>query len=275
MTATVFLSPHYDDGVLSCGGTIASLARAGCEPLIVTVFGGETPEELVGDFARSKHARWGLASADEVLAVRRREDAAACAILGGRTRWLGHFDAIYRGDRFTAPDALYGKPPPVELGIPQLIADEVRSLPEWEPEATVYVPLAIGGHVDHRLTFAAGRVLAEQGVTVLAYEDCPYAIHTPGGVARRLAEIQGQVGEPILVPIGRTLQHRIDAIAAYATQVPVIFRFTEDVPRAVTEHALRTGGGLVPAERYWPVTCAPLAVRDEVRLRTGGAEPSR
>lgn len=255
MCPAVFLSPHYDDGVLSCGGTIASLAIEGRPPLVVTVFGGEVLEEFVGDFARSKHERWGFARADEVLEVRRREDAAAAAILGCRTRWLGHFDAIYRGDRYTEGAELYGRPRPVEEGgIPDLIAEEVRTLPEWTPEATVYVPLAIGNHVDHQLTFAAGRVLARQGVTVYAYEDCPYAIHTPTGVPERLAQVRGQVGETSLFAIGHTLTRRIEAVAAYASQVPVIFRFTNDMPGALTDHARRTGGALGPAERYWRVT---------------------
>jgi LmbE family N-acetylglucosaminyl deacetylase len=250
----IFLSPHYDDVVLSCGGVVASLADAGCRPLMVTVFGGETPEELVGDFARWKHSRWGYASADEVLAVRRAEDAAAAAILGCRTRWLGFFDAIYRGERYARDGELFGTPDEIEAGLVPLIAAEIRSLPEWEEGTRVYVPLGVGGHVDHQLTFAAGRLLAAQGVPVFAYEDCPYAIHTPEGVARRLADLGAQVGPPIVVPTGPALERRIASITAYTTQVPVIFRFTDDMPGAVRAHAARVGEGRGPAERYWPVS---------------------
>ena len=66
--------------------------------------------------------------------------------------------------------------------------------------------------------------------------------------------IEGQIGPPALVPIGDTLDRRIAAIAAYTTQVPVIFRFTDDMPGAVAGHAARVGGALGPAERYWPVS---------------------
>jgi hypothetical protein len=90
-------------------------------------------------------------------------------------------------------------------------------------------------------------------VPVFAYEDCPYAIHTPESVERRLAQIAGQIGAPALVPIGEAIDRRIAAIAAYTTQVPVIFRFTDDMPGAVAGHAARVGGSLGPAERYWPV----------------------
>ncbi|HEY8598306.1 MAG TPA: PIG-L family deacetylase [Thermomicrobiales bacterium] len=249
----IFLSPHYDDVVLSCGGTVAALVAAGCPPLMVTIFGGETPEELVGDFARWKHRRWGYESADAVLAVRRDEDAVAAAILGCRTRWLGYFDAIYRGERYAADGDLFGRLKGVEAGLIPLIADEILSLPEWAAGTTVYVPLAIGGHVDHQITFAAGRLLAARGITVFAYEDCPYAIHSPGGIALRLASLHGQVGPETLVAIEKTLDRRIAAIAAYTTQVPVIFHFTADMPGAIATHARRIGGALGAAERYWPV----------------------
>ena len=258
----IFLSPHYDDAVLSCGGTVAALAAAGCRPLMVTLFGGETPEELVGDFARWKHRRWGYESADAVMAVRRGEDSAAAAVLGCRTRWLGFLDAIYRGERYAADCELFGPLLPSEEGLIPLIADEIASLPEWERGTTVYVPLGVGGHVDHQLAFAAGRALAGRGLPVFAYEDCPYAIHTPDSVGRRLAQLGGQVGPPLLVPIGGTLDRRIAAIAAYATQVPVIFRFTDDMPGAIARHAARVGGALGPAERYWPVSGTTLAARD-------------
>lgn len=97
----------------------------------------------------------------------------------------------------------------------------------------MFVPLGIGSHVDHQLVFEAGRCLASQGVKVYAYEDCPYAIHTPEGQRTRLAALDGKVGEPVLVPIAETLEQRLEAIACYESQVPVIFRFTHDFRRAV------------------------------------------
>ena len=35
----LFLSPHYDDIALSCGGTAALLARAGRDPEVALIFG--------------------------------------------------------------------------------------------------------------------------------------------------------------------------------------------------------------------------------------------
>jgi LmbE family N-acetylglucosaminyl deacetylase len=90
-------------------------------------------------------------------------------------------------------------------------------------------------------------------VEVYAYEDCPYAIHTPEGRRTRLAALDGKVGEPVLVPIGETLEQRLEAIACYASQVPVIFRFTQDFRSSLTDFTREVGGELGPAERFWPV----------------------
>jgi LmbE family N-acetylglucosaminyl deacetylase len=250
---TIFLSPHYDVVVLSCGGLAARLAMEGHPPLMVTIFASEIVDEMVGDFAAWKHSRWGVATADEVLDVRRAEDAAAAAVLGCPVRWLGLPDAIYRGERYTTDSELFGALHEDEYALAAHLAEEVRQLPEWVPGTRVYVPLGAGNHVDHQLTFEVGRALAALGESVFAYEDCPYAIHTPDGVTRRLEAVGDAVGEPVIVPIAKTLDRRIGAIAEYKTQVPVIFRFTQDFASAITAHAERVGGSLGPAERYWPV----------------------
>ena len=250
---SLFLSPHYDDVVLSCGALVARLADAGARPAMVTVFGSEIVHEMVGSFAAWKHSRWGVDDPDEVLAVRRAEDAAAAAVLGCEVRWLGLPDAIYRGERYTSDSELFGALKPEELELAAHLADELPGLPEWQAGIRVFVPLGAGNHVDHQLTFEVGRALAARGTAVFAYEDVPYAIHSPHGVEARLAAEAATLGEPVVVPSGDGHARRLAAIDRYTTQVPVIFRFTTDHHAAVTAHAARVGGPLGPAERYWPL----------------------
>ena len=259
MTARhVFLAPHYDDVALSCGGTVALLADRGESPLVVTVFGGE-PGGALTSFARWQHQRWGMAEAD-ALATRRTEEREAAAILGCETRWLDHLDAIYRGERYLSDEALFGPLAADEEPLAERIAAEVLALPELlatpEPQAgaTLYVPLAVGNHVDHQVVYRVGRIAAARGARVLAYEDYPYAA-LGDELARRLAAVRGEVGAPELVALGPALDRRIAAIAAYRSQLPVIFRFFDDMPGAVATYARRVGqeAGGEPAERYWPL----------------------
>jgi hypothetical protein len=48
----------------------------------------------------------------------------------------------------------------------------------------MYVPLAAGEHVYHQFVFMTGQELARSGARVLAYEECPYAIHSPAACGR-------------------------------------------------------------------------------------------
>ncbi|GBD48567.1 PIG-L deacetylase family protein [Methylopila sp. Yamaguchi] len=250
---SLFVSPHYDDVPLSCGGVVAALAERGWAPRMVTVFASELVDAMVGEFAAWKHARWRLEEPDSVLSTRRAEDAAAAKTLGCEARWLGLPDAIYRGDRYTSDQELFGRLHAEEEELGEVLADELTQLPEWRDGDRVFVPLGIGSHVDHQLVFEAGRRLARRGVEVFAYEDCPYAIHTPEGVDRRLDAVRDHVAEPVLVPIGAAIEPRLDAIACYRSQIPVIFRFTDDFRSAVRAFALDRGGLRGPAERFWPV----------------------
>ena len=254
MTTAIFLAPHYDDVALSCGGTVAALAAASATaPLVLTIFGGTPAGDDLTAFARWQHERWGTAGRDAV-AVRQDEERTAASILKCATRTLPYLDAIYRGDHYLSDDALFG--PVLDADLPliaRLLAD-LLALPEFvaAPDATFYVPLAIGNHVDHQIVFQVGQLLAARGLRVLAYEDFPYAI-LDNARARRLAALGDALGEPELVSIAATLPRRIAAIGAYRTQVPTIFRFTDNWPGVVGAWAREVGGGRGASERFWPL----------------------
>ncbi|HEY8602606.1 MAG TPA: PIG-L family deacetylase [Thermomicrobiales bacterium] len=249
----IFLAPHYDDVALSCGGTVAALADGGDRPQIVTVFGGEPPADDLTAFARWQHERWGTATGD-TIATRLAEDEAAAAILGCDTQTLPFLDAIYRGDGYLSDEALFGTLLAADFPLAEQIVTAVIALPAMNSPAdtVVYVPLAIGDHVDHQLVYRVGRLLAERGWRVLAYEDFPYVV-LGDAANRRHAAIAGEIGSPQVRSIAATLMRRLDAIAAYGSQLPVIFRFTDDWRAAVVESVRAVGGGIMAAERFWPL----------------------
>jgi LmbE family N-acetylglucosaminyl deacetylase len=259
MTA-IFLAPHYDDVALSCGGTVAALAGGTYRepawdpalpppaPLVVTVFGGTPAADNLTTFARWQHERWGTDGHD-TIAVRGDEERAAANILGCATRTLPYLDAIYRGDQYLSDDALFGPVLPDDEPLVAQLTAEISSLPGL---STLYVPLAIGNHVDHQIVYQVGQILAARGLRVLGYEDFPYAV-LGDEWARRMAAIRAAFAGPELVSVAATLPRRIAAIDAYRTQLPTIFRFTDDWPGAVTAWAREVGGDHGPAERFWPL----------------------
>src|SRR5215211_5254290 len=88
----IYVSPHLDDEVLSCGATIAKLNAASEDVLVVTVFTG-APTTLP-PLAFALHKKWGL----QTPQARRLEDIQACQLLGAEFEHLGYQDAIYRVD---------------------------------------------------------------------------------------------------------------------------------------------------------------------------------
>lgn len=247
----VFLAPHYDDVALSCGGTVAALARDGRRPLIVTALGAAPPGDL-SDFARFQHERWGFGAADAV-AARRDEERCAAAALGAHTRWLDFPDAVYRGARYSSDDDLFGPLHPDDARLPAQLADALMGLLDEEGagHARLFVPLGLGNHVDHQIALEAGRLLARAGHEVWCYEDFSYA-GDPRHRDTLLARARQVSGEPpdlrLLAPAD--LERRIAAILCYRSQLPVIFRFQGDPAESTRRYALATGDGR-PAERFW------------------------
>lgn len=238
----VFVQPHLDDIALSCGATVARAADAGDHPVLVGVCTGPpTPGQPLGPAVRALHAKWGLG--DDAWRARRGEDERACAILGATPLWLPYQDAPYRGyDSFAAVFAGLSADEPLI----QQVANDLLAVWRRTAGAIVYLPLGIGGHVDHRICHAAGASLEAAGVPVRYYEDFPYAA-IPGLVSARLAELAGAYSVE-RIDVTASIDRRVQAAAAYASQVASLFSETSLVPgpidRAIRRHAGALGGGL-------------------------------
>jgi LmbE family N-acetylglucosaminyl deacetylase len=247
----VFLSPHYDDAELSCGGTLAAMADTGERPLVLTVFGSE-PDGPLNSFAAEMHRAWGLNPSD-AIEHRRQEEACAAAVLGVESQWLDLPDAIYRGERYLTDEHLFGAIHPEEATLYREIRDAIFIYLEnhrIEP-SVLYCPLGIGNHVDHQHVLATARSLTYRGHTVIAWEDYPYA--GDSGVEVEPVAMRRSSGTPDVRSISEDqLQRKIQAVNCYASQHSVIFRFQGDPSDATRIYAERVGKGQ-PAERFWPL----------------------
>ncbi len=173
MPSHLYLSPHLDDVVLSCGGLIAQQTAAGESVSVLTVCAGDAPPGPLSSFAHELHARWGEAEAP--IASRRAEDRVACGRLDASVIHFDIPDAVYRrGDGgevlYSSERAIFSLINPQEADLELRLA---HLLKEACPTATrLYCPLVIGGHVDHRLTRRAAEGLSRQ---LWYYQDLPYA----------------------------------------------------------------------------------------------------
>jgi hypothetical protein len=59
--AHLFLSPHMDDAVLSCGGLIYQLTQAGEAVTVISVMAGDVPPDVaISPFIEEHFRRWKL-----------------------------------------------------------------------------------------------------------------------------------------------------------------------------------------------------------------------
>ena len=174
----IYLSPHLDDAVFSCGGLIHRQIQRGDQVVIWTICAGEPPPEPFSPFAAGQHTKWNLGS--DATSIRRSEDRRACARLGASWRHLPVPDCIYRRSpdgglpMYTSEEAIFGPLDPVENPlITELVTELAQSMP---PEAQVVCPLGLGGHVDHRLTVSVAKDFRQP---LWFYAEIPYVDHEP------------------------------------------------------------------------------------------------
>ncbi len=252
----IFLSPHFDDIVYSCGGTIGVQVSTGLRPLVITVFGGApaTPVEL-STFATDIHRKMGFRQdAQAAVAARRREDAAALDYLHADYLWLDYPDAIYRGTPPYYTSSVTGVDVhPGDLWIDRELAQNLVALHERLPDAVWYAPLAIGLHVDHQVVCSAADRLIQRGANVKLYEDFPYVL-AKGAREERIKDL-GTPLEPALVEMSEMLPLRQEAAAMYASQTELNFGSKAAMFNAMETYTYSIRPvHTVHLERYWTVS---------------------
>ena len=236
-----FLSPHYDDVALSCGGLIWELSQAGQVVEICTVCSGEPPEGPLSAFAVSLHARWETGG--EAVAARKSEDQASCAVLGACWRYMEIPDCIYRPGGSTGhfcyatEESLFGELAPEEASLVDNVAAKIQDA--LSAEDLVVGPLTLGGHVDHRLT---RRAVEQMGRPALFYADYPYRLEAES----ELAALSASGWQPVFFPVSlQGLSAWQDAVAAHVSQISTFWASLDAMRTAIQSLWKADGCGTV------------------------------
>jgi LmbE family N-acetylglucosaminyl deacetylase len=250
----IFLSPHFDDAALSCGGLIRRQVLSGTPVLVVTVFAGEPQHVELSAYATQMHNRWGNAS--HPTTVRREEDRRAMDQLGAEYLHLAYADAIYRvsDDSFlySSDQEVFGPIHPSEATLVPLLAETVVGL-HASQDVTVYVPLAVGNHVDHQFVRDSLLSLQARFSQIVFYEDYPY-VDKPGALTDALTTLGTQEWESELQLLDEEcLKAKIAAIAAYQSQMATLFETDKTMALRVREYSRAVSPDQGFAERYWRI----------------------
>lgn len=238
----VYVSPHLDDALFSCGGMIHAQRRAGERVVVVTLCAGSAPGPL-SPLALTYHAAW--AESGDPMARRREENAAVLSAWGIADGAADFPDAIYRGEKgapfYEEREDLFREPDPRDAAelLPAWEAEVRRSAPAGDGDL-LHFPLGVGRHVDHELTRRLGERMALAGWPVRFYEDYPYAEIDPDGVraARERFAPGPRSWSSRTVPVD--VEGKIEAVRGYRSQIGRVFGCDRDLVRRVRAFTART-----------------------------------
>lgn len=158
------VSPHIDDAILSCGIRIQRSVAAGDKVFILDIFCDGTNGEN-----------------------RQKEELEAAARIGAEAHFLHELDAPDRDPRYIPQKELFlGS---LEHVPPAYIAHIRQRLEAFFADHRIdiaYFPLGAGTHIDHRITFEAGRQI--KTLPLRFYEDRPYILW-PGILQARMRSL--------------------------------------------------------------------------------------
>ncbi len=145
---TYFLSPHFDDAVLSCGGLISRMAAAGHDVTVATCYSDLLPDVELPDLQRK----------NAIQEARKLEDIDSLELLGVKPLWMGYTERFFREPWLRNPLHVFHTPEEEGPdGFPNLepLSKWVADLLRRHPDARIYAPFGIGNHFDHVELFLA------------------------------------------------------------------------------------------------------------------------
>ncbi|MDI2035716.1 PIG-L deacetylase family protein [Paenarthrobacter nitroguajacolicus] len=230
----LFLSPHLDDAVLSCGALIEAQAQFR-EIVVVTLFteAGPAPHTRA---ARSFLRQCTEGDAGKLFGARQWEDRAVLEAMGVQVIHLGEVDALFR--RRSKPghwgSSAWDRLPPelthryatyrfdialgrIARGDKELIRrlrGDVATLVAQTKSELLFCPAGVGKHVDHLITRQIGEGHDE---SLVMYSDFPYDLvsHADGAYMKRMGYV------PWTWDVG--LGTKAQRIRQYETQADALF----------------------------------------------------
>ena len=224
----IYLSPHFDDVAFSCGGLVWEQVKSGDEVSIWTICAGEPPPGPISRYAQSLHKRWETNR--EAVTVRRAEDWLSNRRMGATSRNYSIPDAIYRRSpvddtpMYTSDPELFSELRMDEIHLVETLKNELtQALPQV---CELVCPLALGGHVDHRLVRTAAE---ELGKRMWYYADYPYSVNP----AQDLDESDREMVLRLFPISEMGLRVWQESVAAHSSQISTFWSNTDQMREAI------------------------------------------
>ena len=240
----LFVSPHFDDAVLSCGGLIATVPQA----TVLTIMAGHPPTPLPqSPLIQELHERWE--SGKNPITIRQIEDKAAIHLLGAKASYMSIPDCIYRthNNKVIYPngdDDLFGDVHPNDPAKTQLESYDL--LDNFLSVQTIVAPLAIGNHVDHQLVrdWILSLHHNKPSVSIWFYEDYPYSENSEK-IYATVNDFPVQLESSVQYVDEVIVNQKCKAIAKYQSQLSTFWNGVNDMKNNIHQHMKQTGNGKI------------------------------
>lgn len=185
-----FVSPHLDDAIFSAGGLMNDLNVNGVPTTLINVF----TKPSKGPYSMSVKRfmlRCGYQNAEKLYKERLLEDREAAKKVGAKVINLGFVDALWRrkgvngllkslSNVLPELDYVYpvfklslafGKISFKDVNLVSQIANKITKITCLKKDAYIFIPVATGPHIDHKVVRKVGDLL---GNRVVYWADYPY-----------------------------------------------------------------------------------------------------
>lgn len=255
-----FLSPHFDDAILSCGALLCFLQRLQKKTTIITAF-TQASKQPFSSQANEFLIACGYKSARRLFIDRSIEDVAVTKHVGSNHLHLHFTDATWRKTKLfyksnwvsklllkltpalahVYPNAnrqFSGKLAKSDLALLKRLVNKLditlNKIPIKKEKSLLFAPLGIGGHADHVMVRKAAYSLK---MPTILWEDFPY--NTQADVVDRFLRRHAQFNQVFEIE-RKAGDRKNQAIRFYKSQLSLLFP-SSIIPRIPERYYLRKG----------------------------------
>lgn len=219
----VFLSPHLDDAILSCGMILSRLSDFKKDITIISIFtqSGSKPYSLQANSFMNKS---GYVDAQHLFKERKKEDELAVGFYGGKYLHLDYIDAawrqnkagehVYKSEKSQFSGVISDNDKFIVRNLFKKISIELRGI----NDLLIFAPLGIGGHVDHVIAREVAKKLRQQ---IIFWQDYPY--NRSGAAIKKFFSNNVNFKHCFTIFENRHWRNKSIAIQFYKSQLNLLF----------------------------------------------------
>lgn len=225
----IFISPHLDDVILSCGEFVAKLRNTKREVLVITIFSGTPMSENISHAAKLFHDSCNLG--DNAMHFRKNEDEKAMKLLDVEYIHIGELESLYRKNtdgtyKYNEIEHIFTTDTSNEIDTIKCLSSKIENIFANMNIDKIYIPLGIGNHIDHVITRKSIENIASKFFfKKYYYEDTPYVCNLE---SNNYSELTSELNSFVIKVTDEEWNLKCEAINCYVSQLDMLWKNEEE-----------------------------------------------